>query len=445
MKGDLQQQITQLLAQVGEVAARDRISDRIGFFERIGRNRSKVLLQVPRASGAGRAQRSHDFNQTGDIARGFHGENVLQFLRFTAHRRRSGKRRKTVVPRIELPSTARLDCAGIKAVGRNATMMTVTRTLLASAAGIGMMLAIAGQPASAATVRVYATNSGGDVLHVIDPSTNKVVSTLDVFDQKSGTLIKKVALSGHPNNIAVAKDGRIVVAIARDPGGLDIIDPVKLERKVTVLTRGRLHNTYVTPDGTYAIMGSTRTSVFSVVDLAKEELAWDLNIGKGVRPMTMDVNPDGSTRNVYIQTSDLNGFVVLDFAARKVVKTVELPNDGGVEVIHHRLDSPSHGIGVAPDNKTLWVTSILANAVFAYSLPDLKQIGRVELPQLKVTGRDPMASVPNWVTFTPDSKQLYISNAAMNSVTAIDTVAMKQMAVIPVGNAPKRIGTLVAP
>jgi YVTN family beta-propeller protein len=336
-----------------------------------------------------------------------------------------------------------------------------------------MMLAVAGQPASAATVRVYATNSGGDNLHVIDPSTNKVESTikgiegahgvnfspdgsrvyvsneadstLDVFDRKTGMLIKKVKLSGHPNNIAVAKDGRIVVAIARDPGGLDIIDPVKLERKVTVLTKGRLHNTYVTPDSKYAIMGSTRTSMFSVVDLAKEELAWDLNIGKGVRPMTMDTNPDGSTRNIYIQTSDLNGFVVLDFASRKVVKTVELPSDGGVEVIHHRLDSPSHGIGVTPDNKTLWVTSILANAAIAYSLPDLKQIGRVELPQLKVPGRDPMASVPNWVTFTPDSKQLYISNAAMNSVTAIDTVAMKQMAVIPVGNAPKRINTLVAP
>jgi YVTN family beta-propeller protein len=185
--------------------------------------------------------------------------------------------------------------------------------------------------------------------------------------------------------------------------------------------------------------------MFSVVDLAKEELAWDLNIGKGVRPMTMDTNPDGSTRNVYIQTSDLNGFVVLDFAARKVVKTVELPKDGGVEVIHHRLDSPSHGIGVAPDNKTLWVTSILANAVIAYSLPDLKQIGRVGLSQLKVPGREPMAAVPNWVTFTPDSKQIYISDAALNAVSVIDTVAMKETAVIPVGQAPKRINTLVAP
>jgi YVTN family beta-propeller protein len=331
---------------------------------------------------------------------------------------------------------------------------------------------LAAQSASAATVRVYVTNSGGDNIHVVDPANNKVVSTiegiegahgvafspdgtrvyasneadhtLDVFDQQTGKLTKKVKLSGRPNNIAVAKDGRIVVAIAQDPGALDIIDPVKLERKVSVLTKGRLHNTYVTPDSKFAIMGSTRTSVFTVIDLAKEEVAWELNLGKGVRPMTIEANPDGSTKRIFAQLSELNGFAIIDFASRKVVDRIELPNDGGVEVIHHRMDSPSHGMGVAPDNKTLWVTSILANAVFAYSLPDLKPIGRVRLPEIKVPGRDPMAAVPNWVTFTPDSKQIYISNAAHNSVSAIDTQAMKEMAVIPVGQAPKRIGTLVA-
>jgi YVTN family beta-propeller protein len=51
--------------------------------------------------------------------------------------------------------------------------------------------------------------------------------------------------------------------------------------------------------------------------------------------------------------------------------------------------------------------------------------------------------VPNWVTFTPDSKTIYISNAAMKSVTAIDTGSMTVKAVIPVGEAPKRITTLV--
>jgi YVTN family beta-propeller protein len=346
------------------------------------------------------------------------------------------------------------------------------KTILGSMTAAAGLLALAAQPASAATVRVYVTNSGGDNIHVVDPSNNKVVSTiegiegahgvafspdgsrvyasneadatLDVFDRVTGKLTKKVKLSGRPNNIAVAKDGRIVVAIAQDPGALDIIDPVKLERKVSVLVKGRLHNTYVTPDSKYAIMGSTRTSMFTVVDLTKEEVAWELNLGKGVRPMTIEANPDGSAKRVFVQLSELNGFMIVDFASRKVVDTIELPKDGGVEVIHHRMESPSHGIGVSPDNKTLWVTSILANAAIAYSLPDLKQIGRVELPQLKVSGRDPMASVPNWVTFTPDSKQLYVSNSALNAVTAIDTQGMKQLAVIPVGQAPKRIGTMVA-
>jgi YVTN family beta-propeller protein len=89
------------------------------------------------------------------------------------------------------------------------------------------------------------------------------------------------------------------------------------------------------------------------------------------------------------------------------------------------------------------VTSIIANAVFAYDLADMKVKGHVRLPEIKVAGRKPMAAVPNWVTFTPDGKTIYISNAAIKSVTAIDTESMKVKAVIPVGEVPKRINTLV--
>jgi len=338
--------------------------------------------------------------------------------------------------------------------------------------GLLTLLCLATQPAAAQTARVYVTNSGGDNIHVVDPAANKVVQvitgieaahgiafspdgtrvyasneadhTVDVFDQKTGKLIKKVELSGRPNNIAVAKDGRIVVAIAQDPGALDIIDPATLTRKVSILTNGRLHNTYVTPDSKYAISGSTRTNIFTVFDLQKEQIAWELDLGKGVRPMTIERNPDGSTKRIFAQLSDLNGFAVVDFASRAKVSTHELPKDlDGVEFADHRLSSPSHGMGVAPDNKTLWVTSIIANAVFAYSLPDLKLIGHAKLPEITVPGRKPMSSVANWVTFTPDSKAIYVSNAANNSVTAIDTQAMKTLAVVPVGQAPKRINTLV--
>src|SRR6266446_7135974 len=209
-------------------------------------------------------------------------------------------------------------------------------------------LALAALPASADTVRVYVTNSAGDNIHVIDPATNKVVqvikgieaahgigfapdgsrvyasneadTTLDMVDRKTGKIVKKVPLSGHPNNIAVTKDGaRVVVGIADDPGALDVIDIASLKLAKTVPLNGRMHNVYVTADGKYAYAGSVRHKFLSVLDLKTEQVAWDIKFDKGVRPMTMETAPDGSTRRIFIQLSDLSGFAVVDFAQRKEV------------------------------------------------------------------------------------------------------------------------------
>jgi YVTN family beta-propeller protein len=330
-------------------------------------------------------------------------------------------------------------------------------------------------PAWAGAALIYVTNSAGDSIHVIDPATNKVVqeikgveaahgiapapdgarvyvsneadSTLDVFDRESGALIKKVPLSNHPNNIAVTKNGdRILVGIARGPGAVDVIDAKTLTRTKSILVKGRLHNIYVTPDGKHLITGSIPGKLMTVIDLEREVPVWELPFDLGVRPMTIEAGPDGATRRIFVQLSDTNGFAVVDFAARKEVARVTLPKTSTeFETDAGRATSPSHGIGVAPDNKTLWVTSIPNNAVFVYSLDDLTLMGQVALPDLKLPGHEPIAAVPNWVTFTPDSKTIYISTAALRSVSAIDTKAMKLIATIPVGEVPKRINTLVIP
>lgn len=337
-----------------------------------------------------------------------------------------------------------------------------------------LMLALAPMSAWASMARIYITNSAGDSVHVIDPATNKVVqvikgvegahgiafspdgsrvyvsneadSTLDVFDRKSGKLTRKVALSAHPNNIAVAKDGRIVVGIARDPGALDIIDPATLTRTKSVPVNGRLHNVYVTPDSKFVITGSIRTGVVTVIDLVTEQIAWEVKLDKGIRPMAIEAAPDGSTKRIFAQLSDLNGFAVVDFATRAEVARIKLPaTKTEFETDAGRGSAPSHGIGVAPDGRTLWVTSIPNNAVFAYALEDLKLIGEVALPSLKLPGHGEISAVANWVTFTPDSKTIYVSNAGLRSVSAIDTKSMKLIAVIPVGEVPKRINTLTIP
>ena len=346
-------------------------------------------------------------------------------------------------------------------------MPAMLRTLIFS------LLACAASPAAAQKSLIYVTNSAGDSIHVIDPATRKVVqeikgiegahgidfspdgrrvyvsnevdSTLDVIDAKSGRTVAKVKLSGHPNNIATTRDGaRVLVGIAEEPGALDIVDAGSLKLAKSIPVKGRLHNVYVTPDNRFAVTGSIRGKMLTVIDLATDRIAWELALDEGVRPMAIEAAPDGSTRRIFAQLSNLNGFAVIDFTARKEVARIKLP-EHGYGAAERRLDSPSHGIGVAPDGRTLWVTSISANAVFAYSLPELKLLGEVALPDLRLPGRAPISAVPNWVTFTPDSRQLYITNAAQRSVSVIDTGGMKLMATIPVGEVPKRLNTRPMP
>ena len=316
-------------------------------------------------------------------------------------------------------------------------------------------------PLSAGTVRIYITNSAGDTVDVIDSVADKVVQriegteaphdvnfsrdgsrvyvsieaegVLDVFDQRTGNIIKKISLSGRPNVLAVTKDGgRVFVAIRSEPGALDVIDTASLERVRSIPMKGGIHDVYLTPDGKYVVAGSVEGKLLTVVDVQTEKPVWELNFDNGVRTMAFERGPDGSTRRIFVNTSNLHGFEVVDFAERKVVAKVKLPDEpsGGKT----RDIDPAHGMGVAPDNKTLWANSKYADAVFVYSLPDLKLLGHV------LTGE-----VPEWLTFTPDSKKVYISNGGDNTVSAIDTKTMKEVARIPVGQFPERNNTLVLP
>jgi YVTN family beta-propeller protein len=326
---------------------------------------------------------------------------------------------------------------------------------------------------ASSTSLVYVTNSAGDTDDVIDPATNRVVqvirgielphgiafspdgarvyvsneseSVLDVVDRKSGEILKKVALSSRPNNLAITRDGsRVLVGIRTDPGVLDVIDTTSLVRVKSIAVDGSVHNVFVTPDGKYAVSGSIENKAATVVDLHTELAVWEVKFDRPVRPMAFETNPDGSTNRIFVQLTGFNGFAVVDFAKRAEVARIKLPNQpGGFGIAEGRTATPSHGIGVAPDGKSLWVNSTFANAVFKYSLPEIKLIGYTALPEVHPLGHSPTSSVPEWITFTPDSKTVYVSNSGAGSISVIDVSTLKEVAVIPVGEVPKRINTLV--
>jgi len=326
-----------------------------------------------------------------------------------------------------------------------------------AALGLALVPLLAQPTPGNARVVIVQTNAAGDNVFLIDPTTNKIVGeiegievnhgaaaapdgsrfyftneakeTLDVVDAKTLAVTKSIPLSGRPNNLTISRDGqRVYVAIVAPPGAVDVIDIPSLELDQTIPTRGGVHNTFLTPDGRHVIAGSIQGRNLTVIDQETEEPLWTLYFENGVRPIAFDTNPDGSTRRMFVQISNYHGFFVVDFESRKEVGRVELPALPKEKQNWDTLQgSPSHGIGVTPDGKTLWACSKVNHAVYAYSLPDLKLLGGVEV-----------GHHPDWLTFTPDSKTVYVANAGSNSVSAVDIQSMKEVARIPVGQVPKR-------
>ena len=68
MEHHLQQQVAQLVPEVGHVAAIDRIGDLVGFLDGVRSDGREVLLQIPRAAAVRVAQPGHDGEQFSDVA-----------------------------------------------------------------------------------------------------------------------------------------------------------------------------------------------------------------------------------------------------------------------------------------------------------------------------------------------------------------------------------------
>lgn len=315
-----------------------------------------------------------------------------------------------------------------------------------------------GKTLESRVVRVLQSNSAGDDIHVIDPAVNEVVgritgtevphgvvispdgtriyvtnealTALDVIDSRTFLPIRRIPLSGRPNNLDVSIDGAFVyVGIRQGAGAVDMIDAGALANIKSVPVKGEIHNVYVTPDGKFVVAGSIAASTISVIDAATQTLAWTLTLSAGIRPMAFTRNADGSTKQIIVQLSDFHGFAVVDFASRKEIRRISLPDPPGEHKETEGLQgSPSHGLAITPDGKMLWATSKHYGAIAAYSLPDCKLLTFVKV-----------GSHPDWLTIPPDGKNVYVAVAGDDTTVVVDNATRKVVKTIRVGSVPKRV------
>jgi YVTN family beta-propeller protein len=349
---------------------------------------------------------------------------------------------------------------------------------------------VAAAPLMAASSRIFVLNNGSSTIQVIDGKSNKIVQTIEgipnshgiafssdkktayltsetentlyAVDIKSGKIVNKLKHTpGSANIPAITNDGkRLFVCVnglrdekgnmRSDLGGyIDIVDLTTFKVKKNFHMTGGMHDCYMTPDGKYALGGSLGGKLLVAIDTKAEEIAWQMNFDKGVTTISMETAPDGSTKRLLVPLNQMRGFAVIDFPTHKEINRITLPEvpagfllDGKLE---RRNVTATHGANIAPDGKSFWVASRNANAVFAYSLPELKLLGSVSTPTAKGKAHPYDSGDPGWLCFSHDSKTVYVANAADNSVSVINAKTFKQVAVIPVGEQPDHVETLVLP
>jgi YVTN family beta-propeller protein len=363
--------------------------------------------------------------------------------------------------------------------------------------------------AAAGTTRIWVLNNNGEgkQIQIIDPATNKIVRTIEgikfphgvafspdgklayvvsedeqatnalwEIDTKSGKILRSAPLSAHRGNVpAITKDGKelfICVQPPRKPdneacvsassqcggpnagpqhGALDLVDTSTLKVLKTLPMSG--HDCYTTPDGKYFVAGAGGLpgGGLLVIDAKTFQEAWRVPIKEGMGPIAFLTNPDGSTRTVLVTPLNqrVRQIAVVDFATHKEVTRITLPKEPGkFEVappLTRRTPLPVHGFAISPDGKTLAIGVRDANAVFFYSLPDLKLQGHFSTPVNAAAKHPADGGDPGWLTYLPDGKTLYVASAAADVVSVVDTKTLKEVVRIPVGKQPDHVWTQVMP
>ena len=142
----------------------------------------------------------------------------------------------------------------------------------------------------------------------------------------------------------------------------------------------------------------------------------------GIRPYT--VNADNTL--VFTTGDRYLGFQVSDIATGTVLYTVPLPGFA-IPPGYSNLEA-SHGIGLSPDERSLWLLDEPNHAVDEFNISGLPRKAPVLVATVHVAGGPESinAGDPDWLNLSRDGRYLFVGNSG----TVIDTATRRTVATI---------------
>lgn len=223
-------------------------------------------------------------------------------------------------------------------------------------------------------------------------STIKTLTCLDLISEK---ILWERPYEGGCDRMSITPDGKTIYLPSFEKAHWHVVDAASGDVITRIVPNSGAHNTIVGIDGSHAYLAGLRSPLLTVVDTAKN------TVEKTVGPFSASIRPftvNGQQSHCFVNVNELLGFEVGDIATGKSLHRVEVSGFKRGPVKRHGC--PSHGIGMTPDEKEIWVVDAYNERVHIF---DATTMPPRQLESIKV--RDE----PGWVTFTRDGKYAYPS------------------------------------
>jgi DNA-binding beta-propeller fold protein YncE len=249
---------------------------------------------------------------------------------------------------------------------------------------------IKGVCACAVTQRLYFT-------------TTKKLYCVDLDSEK--TLWEKSPPNG-TDRMSITPDGKIIYVPSFEKDTWNVIDAATGDLVTSIETKSGAHNTVVSRDGQRMYLGGLKSPLLFVADAKTHQIVQKVGPFAGaIRPFTVN----GKRTRAYICVNECLGFEIGDLTTEKKLHRVDVQGFEKGPVKRHGC--PSHGIGLTPDEKEVWVVDAFNQRLHVFD-------NAVEPPLQKESIA--VREEPGWITFSLDGKLAYPSTGEI-----IDTATKK--------------------
>ncbi len=246
--------------------------------------------------------------------------------------------------------------------------------------------------ASAATNRIYVATT----------------HTMTCHDLLTDRILWERAYEGGCDRMSISPDGSQIYLPSFEKDHWNVVDGMKGDVLATIVPKSGSHNTVYGPSSRYVYLAGLKSPLLTLADPKTQKSAKTVGpFSAPVRPFTVSAD---ETR-VFANVNSLLGYEIGDITSGKVVRRVEV--EGYKQGPVKRHGCPSHGIGMPPDGREVWVCDAFNQRLHLFtSDDDPKSLGSIQL-------RDE----PGWIKFSLDGKLAYPSTGEVIDVASRKIVA----------------------